>query len=80
MLAGRHGCVAMMPAPRKTLDSRRNELQEELRRLMEEQIASLRAQAFGGLSDKELRDQDERLKRIREVSADLLALLKENPL
>lgn len=46
---------------------------------MEEQIASLRAQAFGGLSDKELRDQDERLKRIREVSADLLALLKENP-
>ena len=70
----------MMPAPRKTLDSRRNELQEELRRLMEEQIASLRAQAFGGLSDKELHDQDERLKRIREVSADLLALLKENPL
>lgn len=69
----------MRPAPRKTLDSRRNELQEELRRLMEEQIASLRAQAFGGLSDKELRDQDERLKRIREVSADLLALLKENP-
>lgn len=39
-----------------------------------QQVTSLRAQGFGGLSDKELRDLDERLKRIREVSADLLAL------
>jgi len=46
---------------------------------MEEQVDSLKAQTFIGISQEELRNQDERLKRIREVSADLLALLKENP-
>jgi hypothetical protein len=71
---------AMIAAARKALDSRRNELREELRRLMEEQVDSLKAQTFGAISHKELRDQEERLKRIREVSADLLALLKENSL
>jgi hypothetical protein len=53
-----------------------SEIREELRRLMEEQIDSLTEQAFGGLGKEEARRQDQRLKRIREVSADLLAALK----
>jgi hypothetical protein len=53
-----------------------SEIREELRRLMEEQIESLSVQAFGGLSQEESHRQDQRLKRIREVSADLLAELK----
>ena len=52
------------------------ELRNELERLMGEQIESLKAQAFGGLNEKQLREQAERLKRIREVSADFLAALK----
>ena len=51
-------------------------LREELKRLMEQQIESLTVQAFGGLSQEQLREHDERLKRIREVSADFLAALK----
>ena len=43
---------------------------------MLEQVESLKAQTFGGLSQEELRKQDERLKRIREVSADFLSALK----
>ena len=57
---------------------RLEELREELRRLMEEQVESLKRQTFGGLSAEELRGQDSRLKRIREVSADFLAALKNN--
>jgi hypothetical protein len=53
------------------------ELREELSRLMREQVKSLKAQTFGGLEEEELRKEDERLKRIREVSADFLALLKK---
>lgn len=53
------------------------ELRDELERLMLAQIESLRAQTFGGLSEQQLREQDARLKRIREVSADYLAALKE---
>ena len=34
------------------------------------------ASRAGGLSQEELRKQDERLKRIREVSADFLSALK----
>jgi hypothetical protein len=56
----------------RTLDQIRAELQQ----LMEEQAASLKRQTFGGLSAEELREQDRRLKRIREVSADFLAALK----
>ncbi|MGA2747040.1 MAG: hypothetical protein ABSE44_20250 [Candidatus Sulfotelmatobacter sp.] len=52
------------------------ELREELSRLMEEQMESLRRQTFLGLDNLELRRQEERLKRIREVSADFLAALK----
>lgn len=54
------------------------ELREELRRLMEEQAKSLKMQTFGGLSAEELQEQDRRLKRIREVSADYLAALKND--
>ena len=53
-----------------------SEIRDELRRLMEEQIESLTQQAFGGLHEEEAARQDQRLKRIREVSADLLAALK----
>lgn len=54
------------------------EIREELRRLMEEQIESLTHQAFGGLTKEEALRQDQRLKRIREVSAELLAALKRS--
>jgi hypothetical protein len=52
------------------------EIRDELERLMLEQVESLKPQTFGGLSQEELRKQDERLKRIREVSADFLSALK----
>jgi hypothetical protein len=55
-----------------------SEIRDELRHLMEEQVNSLTAQAFGGLGEEESRQQDQRLKRIREVSADLLVALKRN--
>jgi hypothetical protein len=54
------------------------EIRGELQRLMLEQIESLKAEAFGGLSEDELRRQKERLKRIRELSADWLAALKRS--
>jgi hypothetical protein len=53
-------------------------IRDELKTLMLAQIESLRAQTFGGLSEQQLREEDERLKRIREVSADFLAALKED--
>lgn len=52
------------------------ELQEELNRLMLEQIDSLNKETFIGLTPAELRQQEERLKSIREVSADFLQALK----
>ena len=56
------------------------ELHEELNGLLQEQIDSLRKETFVGLSPEELRRQEERLKRIREVSADFVAALKKyNP-
>jgi hypothetical protein len=58
----------------RTLDQIRAELQQ----LMEEQAESLKRQTFGGLSAGELREQDRRLKRIREVSAAFLGALKNN--
>jgi hypothetical protein len=51
-------------------------LREELGRLMEEQVESLRKQTFLGLDKAELHRQEARLRRIREVSADFLAALK----
>ena len=52
------------------------ELRDELSRLMLEHIASMKAETFVALNEEELRQHADRLKRIREVSADLLAALK----
>ena len=52
------------------------ELRDELNRLMLEEIECLKKQTFGGLDEEELRLQEERLKRIREVSADFIATLQ----
>jgi len=46
---------------------------------MDEQVESLKAQTFGGISEEELRKEDDRLNRIREVSADFLLALKNLP-
>ncbi|MFZ3210868.1 MAG: hypothetical protein WA188_05080 [Terriglobales bacterium] len=54
------------------------EIRDELNRLMQEQIASLEKETFGGISQEELRQQEARLRRIREVSAEFLAALKRN--
>jgi hypothetical protein len=54
------------------------EIRDELEELMQEQIESLKAQTFGGLNEEELREERERLKRIRELSADYLAALKKS--
>jgi hypothetical protein len=43
---------------------------------MREHLESLNQQTFGGLTDELLLQQEERLKRIREVSAEFLAALK----
>ena len=53
-----------------------SEISEELNRLMLEQIESLRKETFVGMTPEEMRRQEERLKRIRQVSADFLAALK----
>ncbi|MGA7634049.1 MAG: hypothetical protein WCB11_25065 [Terriglobales bacterium] len=52
------------------------EIREELERLMLQQVDMLKKQAFVGRNEKESREQQELLKRIREVSADYLAALK----
>ena len=54
------------------------ELRDELNRLMREQVESLQKETFGGLGEVELKQQEERLKKIREVSADFLAALRRN--
>jgi hypothetical protein len=51
---------------------------DELRRLMLEHIESLKTQTFVGLDEEGLRQQEELLKRIREVSAAFLAALKRH--
>jgi hypothetical protein len=54
------------------------EIRQELEGLLREQIDSLQAQTFGGLSEEELREEQERLKRIRELSADFLSAVKRD--
>ena len=55
------------------------ELRDELNRLMLEHIESMKAETFLGKLDEEaLRQQEERLKRIREVSAAFLAALRRS--
>ena len=48
------------------------QIRAELRRLMTEQLASLQSRTFLGLDEDEIRREEERLKRIRELSADFL--------
>jgi hypothetical protein len=55
------------------------ELRDELERLMREHIDSMAKQTFLGISPEDLRQEKERMKRIREVSADFLEALKRLP-
>jgi hypothetical protein len=48
------------------------EIRDELERLMREQIESLQEQTFLGISVTGLQAERERLKRIRELSAEFL--------
>jgi hypothetical protein len=52
------------------------EIHEELGRLMREHIDSMKGEIFVPLSQEEFRLQEERLKRIRDVSAEYLATIK----
>jgi hypothetical protein len=55
------------------------ELRDELNRLMLAHVESMKAETFLGKLDEEaLRQQEERLKRIREVSAAFLAALRRS--
>jgi len=55
------------------------EIRDELERLMREQIESLQEQTFLGISEEDLQKEKERLKRIRELSAEFLRVLKRIP-
>jgi hypothetical protein len=55
------------------------ELRCELERLMQEHIESMQKQTFLGITQDELRQERERMQRIREVSADFLEALKRLP-
>jgi hypothetical protein len=56
-----------------------DELRDELNRLMLEHIQSVKTETFLGRLEEEARlQQQERLKRIREVSADLLLALRRS--
>ena len=55
------------------------EIRDELERLMREQIESLQEQTFLGISEKDLQREKERLRRIRELSAEFLEALKKIP-
>lgn len=52
------------------------ELREELLSLLGEQIECLKKQTFGGIDEEEFFRGRQRLKRIREVSADFILALK----
>jgi hypothetical protein len=54
------------------------ELRGELNRLMLEHIESVNAETFLGSDDEDLQRQEQRLKRIREVSAELLLALRRS--
>lgn len=52
------------------------EIGDELSRLLKEGIESVKRQSFVPLDVEEMRQQEERLKRIRELSADYLIALR----
>ena len=53
-----------------------DEVRDELNRLLAEEIESLKKQTFGGLDQEGFKQQEDRLRRIRELSGDYLAILK----
>jgi len=55
------------------------ELRDELERLMRDHIDNMAKQTFLGISPEDLRQEKERMQRIREVSADFLEALKRLP-
>jgi hypothetical protein len=55
------------------------ELRDELARLMREHIDSMARQTFLGITPEQLRQETERMQRIRQVSAELLEALKRIP-
>jgi hypothetical protein len=60
------------------MDNRRlKQISDELERLMQEQVESLQRQTFLGITAEELSCERERLKQIREVSAEFLEALKK---
>lgn len=61
------------------MDSRKlEELRDELSRLMLEHVESMKTETFLPLNQEQLGQETERLKRIREVSAGLLAAWKRS--
>jgi hypothetical protein len=52
------------------------ELGDELSRLMAEHVDHLKKRTFTWASEEEFQEQEARLRRIREVSADYLSALK----
>ena len=54
------------------------ELRDEVGRLCRDHIESLKAQTFGGLTEEELRRQEERLEHIREAFAGFVPALKKD--
>jgi hypothetical protein len=52
------------------------EIRDELNRLMSEHIESVKKATFGGLSENARLEQTDRLKRIRELSADYILAMQ----
>jgi TolA-binding protein len=59
--------------------SKLEQLRDQLERLMQEHIESMKTQTFLGISPQELHQEKERMQRIREVSANYLEALKKLP-
>ena len=54
-------------------------VRDELNRLMAEQLESLRKGTLAEFQEVELRQEEDRLKRISEVCSELSAILRKNP-
>jgi hypothetical protein len=54
------------------------ELSEELKRLLSEHLEHMGKRIFTGESEDEYQEEETRLRRIREVSADYLSALSRN--
>jgi hypothetical protein len=74
-----YSCFVDLHGGDRTMDKRTLEdLCHELHRLILEHIESMQAETFLGFSKGSLCQDEVRLKRIRELYADLLAALKRN--